>query len=292
MRSRHVALAFGIALVWGLNFVVIRIGLDSLPPILMAGLRFVLAGLPAFLVPRPAVPWPRFAAIAATLFVGQFALLFSGMAAGMPPGLASITLQVQVFMTVLIAAFVLGELPLPRQIAGSAVALAGLGLIAATAGGAGVTSAGLLLTLAAALSWASGNVLLRRAGAMDMFAAMSWLSVAAAPPLLLLSLVVEGPAAIAAALSRLDPAGAGALLYVAFLSTTLGYAGWGHLLKLYPAATVTPFAFLVPVVAILSAALLLGERFGPMRLAGMALILAGVVPVVMPLRPGRRRRAR
>jgi O-acetylserine/cysteine efflux transporter len=276
LQPRHVALAIAVAFFWGLNFVFVRLALTDFPPLLLASLRFVIAALPVAFLPKPKVRWATLVAIGGTLFVGQFAFLFPAMAVGMPPGLASIALQAQAFITIFIAAIVLREKPTRRQTVGAGVALAGLLLVAATVGANGVTLAGFLLLLVAAVSWASGNVLLRRAGAVDMLSLMSWLSLMAWLPLLLLSLVFEGPARIAGALEGATWLTVASLLYIAVVSTIFGYAAWGHLLKLYPAATAAPFALLVPVSGTLSAALILGESFGPMRLAGMALIFIGL----------------
>src|SRR5436853_4402609 len=134
MQPRHIALAILVTFIWGVNFVLIEVALVSFPPILLVALRFGLAALPALFLPRPQVPWPRMVAIGLTLFLGQYALLFTGMANGMPPGLASIVLQIQVFLTIMIAAVGLGEWPSPRQTGGSMIAIAGLALVAATAG--------------------------------------------------------------------------------------------------------------------------------------------------------------
>jgi O-acetylserine/cysteine efflux transporter len=276
-------LALLVAAIWGINFTVISIGLGSFPPLLLAALRFVVAALPALILPRPNVAWPRFLTIGLTLFLGQFALLFMGMAIGLPAGLASVTLQSQAFLTILIASVVLGERATPRQIAGSLVAITGLAVIAATIGG-DFSAAGLLLCLASALCWAVGNVLLRGAGKADMLSMAVWLSLIPPIPLFALSALVDGPTAITHALSAMRWSGAGAVLYIAVLSTILCYAIWGHLLKLYSAATVAPFSLLVPIFGALSAWAVLGERFEPVRVAGMALILAGLVIAVAPLR--------
>jgi O-acetylserine/cysteine efflux transporter len=281
LSPRHIVLAVVLTVFWGLNFVVITVALTDFPPLLLAGVRFVLAALPVLFLPRPNLPWRTLVLIASTLFVGQFALLFPAMAVGMPPGLASIALQVQAFITIGIAAVVLHERPTARQIAGAGVACAGLALVAMTVGTAGVTLAGFLLLLGSAVMWSTGNVLLRRAGKVDMLQLMSWSSLIAAPPLLTLSLLVEGPARIAEAFAGADWLTIGAILYIAYVSTTFGYATWGHLLKLYPAATVAPLALLVPVSGTLSAALLLGEEFGTVRLLGMVLILAGLAVLVL-----------
>ena len=281
MKPRHMLLALLVAAIWGINFTIIRIGLGSFPPLLLAALRFVVASLPVLILPRPNVPWPRFLWIGATLFLGQFALLFMAMALGLPAGLASVTLQSQAFLTILVAAVALDEKPTARQVAGCLVAFAGLGAIGLTVGG-DFSMTGLVLCLASALCWAVGNVSLRGAGKVDMLAMVVWLSLIPPIPLFALSFLFEGPETIGHALSVMDWRGAGAVLYIAVLSTILCYAIWGHLLKLYPAGTVAPFSLLVPIFGALSARIVLGEQFETMRIAGMLLILAGLLVVVFP----------
>lgn len=284
MQPRHILLATVLALFWGFNFVVVTVALGDVPPLFLAALRFALVAIPAVLLPRPAMPLGPLVAVAMTLFVGQFAFLFPAMAVGMPPGLASIALQIQAFITILFAALALGELPTRKQLLGGLVAFLGLALVATTVGANGVTAAGFVLLLGAACCWSAGNVLLRGSGKVDLLALVSWSALMASGPLLLLSLLIEGPPRIATGLLDLDWLAAGAILYIAYVSTTFGYAAWGYLLRIYPAAIAAPFSLLVPVFGTLSAALLLGETFGPARLAGMALILAGLAVVVLPAR--------
>ncbi len=282
MRPREILLALFVVVAWGVNFVIIEVGLGTMPPLLLAALRFAVAALPAIFIPRPAVPWPRFIFIGLVLFTGQFGLLFLSMKVGMPAGLASVVIQSQAFLTGPIAALALGERISPRQMGGTAIAFLGLAAIAATAGGGGVTLVGLLLCLGAALCWAIGNVALRGAGKIDMFAMVTWLSIVPPLPLLVLSYLFEGPQAIQGAFLHMGWAGIGAVAYIAIVSTNIGYGIWAYLLKLYPAAQVAPFSLLVPIVGIVSAALLLGEQFGPVRLAGMVLVFAGLIVAVFP----------
>ncbi|TCT06014.1 EamA family transporter [Aquabacter spiritensis] len=287
MAPRHLALAVLAAAIWGVNFVVMRFGLDHYPPLLLTTLRFVAAALPVFFVPRPALPAGQMVAIGLTWFLGQFAFLFSAIDAGMPPGLASLALQAQAFFTILIAALFLGERPRPRQLAGAGVALAGLLLIAASTGG-DMTALGLALTLCGAASWATGNVLIRRAPPTEIFALVAWLSLVPPLPAFALSLALEGWPAVSGALLRPTWEGLGAVAFLAIGATWIGYGIWGHLLKLYPAGTVAPFSLLVPLAGTVTAALVLGERFPPLRLGGMGLIAVGLLLVALPpLRGGR-----
>lgn len=290
MPFKHVVLVIVVMAIWGFNFVVIRVGLGAMPPLLLGALRFTAASLPVFLLPRPNVPWPKMILIGSTLFLGQFAFLFPAMYVGMPAGLASVTLQSQAFMTILIAAVFIGERPGPRQIVGAIIAGAGLVLIALTVGGE-FTYAGLGLTLAAALSWACGNIAMRTAGRVDMLAMVIWLSLIPPLPLFALSLIFEGWPAIEGAIVGMTWLGIGSIVYLAVLATIFGYGIWSWLLKYHPASTVAPFSLLVPLFGTLSAYFVLGETFTPVRTVGMVLILAGLAAIAVPL-PARRRQTR
>lgn len=283
MRLREILMALFVVVAWGLNFVVIEIGLGTMPPLVLAALRFVVAAVPVFFLPRPKVSLARFLFVAAFLFTFQFAFLFTGMAAGMPAGLASVVIQSQAFFTGLIAAGVLGERISARQVMGTLVALAGLTAIALTAGVHDFTMIGMMLCLGAGLSWAIGNVALRGAGKIDMLAMVCWLSLVPPLPLLALSLCLDGPAVVGHALTSMSWTAIGAVLYIGILSTNIGYGFWAYLLRQYPAAQVAPFSLLVPIVGTVSAALILGEKFGPVRLLGVALVVAGLVVAVAPV---------
>ncbi len=284
MRPHHIALAVLIAAIWGFNFTVIRTGLDGMPPLLLNALRFTLAGLPALFLPRPAMPWWRLGAIAATLFFGQFVFLLNAMVMGLPAGLASIVLQSQALFTIMLAALWLRERPSPRQLIGLALTVCGLLLIAITAGGraADVTAIGLILCLAGALSWAAGNLFMRGAPAGALLSVVTWASLLVAGPFFLLSFLIDGRETVATVLSHLDAPRIGAVLYLACIATIIGYSLWGMLLRIYPASTVAPFSLLVPVFGMASATIFLGEQFGPLRLAGAALLLAGLAVIVVP----------
>lgn len=290
MKLPHILIAVGLTVIWGLNFVIIRFGLDHFPPLLFATLRFVAAGLPAIFIPRPKMAFGRLLAISATLFMAQFGFLFSSMQVGFPPGLASLTLQVQGIFTVILAAFTLGERPGRRNLLGLAVAFVGLAAIASTVGTGGVTPFGFVLMMLSAFGWASGNVILRSSPKVDMFPLIVWISALAVPPLLVLSLIIEGAAADATALAHVDLAAIGSLAYIVILSTLLGFFVWAELLKRYPAGLVAPFTLLVPVSGTISAYLILGESFGPVRLLGMALILVGIAVNTLPVERIWRRR--
>lgn len=279
----HSLLALAVVAVWGTNFVVIRYALDVLPPLALAVLRFALAFLPAaFFFKRPRVPWRQLAAYGVLIGVGQFGLLYLAIRSDIAPGLASLIVQTQVFFTIGLVMLFEGERPRTYQVAALALALVGLAWIGWRSEAAGATPLGLALVLLAALSWSAGNLVGRRAGPeVDMLAYMVWSSAFAVPPLLVLSLAVEGPATVWSGLSH---AGWGTWLAVAwqaFGNALFGYAGWAWLLSRHPAAAITPWALGVPVFGMASAAWLLGEPMPAWKVGASALVIAGLAVNVL-----------
>lgn len=289
MRSRDSALAVLVALVWGTNFVAIRTGLDSMPPMLFLAVRFVVVCVPAvFLVRRPALPWRDLALIGLFTSLGQFALMYLALHLGMPPGLSSLVLQAQVLLTVVIAALWLRERPSVPQRLG--VAVGGAGLVTIAVGrGLSAPVLPLVVLVLAAVSWAVGNVLTRRAGALTGPGAglgvTVWSGLVVPLPALALSLAIEGPDAVGTALTHVQWSAVLSTAYTAYLSSLLGYGIWNTLLSRHPVAKVTPFAMLVPVFGMAAAAVAFGERPTVLEAVGGAVLLAGVgVAVLRPRR--------
>lgn len=277
MSPKDLLLALLVIVVWGMNFVVIKVGLHGMPPMLMGALRFMLAAFPAILfVRRPQVPLRWMLAYGMTISLGQFAFLFYAMYVGMPAGLASLVLQSQAFFTLFFAALFLGERLRGSNLFGLLVAASGLVLIGLQ-GGQAVTLAGFALTIAAASMWALGNVVTRKLGKVNLVGLVVWGSLIPPLPFLALSLWLEGPALIIQSLRTLSLDSALVLAYLAFGATLLGYGLWSRLLSRYPASQVAPFSLLVPVVGISSSALLLGERLGSLQVVGAALVMAGLL---------------
>ncbi|MFI8822393.1 EamA family transporter [Streptomyces sp. NPDC053431] len=276
MRPAHIALAALVAALWGVNFVVIEIGLDHFPPLLFSALRFLVAALPAvFLVGRPKVAWKWIVGVGLALGVAKFGLLFTGMSLGAPAGLSSLVLQVQAVFTALFAFLALGERPDRIKLLGMGVALAGIGLAALDEGASG-SMTGFVLVIAAAVCWGVSNVLTRKAAPPDPLNFMVWVSTVPVLPLLALSLLLEGPRRDLDALRALDWTGAGVIVYVAWITTVFGFGAWGWLLRRHPASSVAPFSLLVPVFGMSSAALFLGEGISPLRWCAAALLVGGV----------------
>jgi O-acetylserine/cysteine efflux transporter len=269
------------SIIWGLAFVATKLGLEGFSPPELTALRFLIACLPIFFVPRPRIGWGRLAAIGMTLFCGQFLLLFYAFEEGMPAGLASVTQQSQAFFTVLLAAVFLREAPSLRQCGGMAVAFGGLALIGLTAG-ADLSTAALGLALAGAFSWAVGNILVKRTEKVPVFSLVVWASLVPPLPALLLSAVHDCRLPIVGALMHASWTSIAGAVYLGTAATFVGYALWGGLLQRYPAALVAPFALLAPCTGVVSSALVFGEVFEPGRYAGMALVVAGLAIILFP----------
>lgn len=278
---RHVILAIAVMAVWGSNFVVIRIGLDHLPPLTFAALRFATVFLPAaFFISRPPVPWRYLAAYGLLIGGGQFGLLFIAMNGHITPALASLVVQMQVFFTIGLAAAISGERVRPYQLVALAIAAAGLMLIIAHTD-AVTTPLGLALVLTAALCWSGGNIVIRSSPGVDMLGYVVWASPFSVIPLVAAALVIEGPRAIDAGLASADRATWAAVLWQAVGNTMFGYAVWGWLLSRYPVASVTPMALLIPLFGIGASAIWLGESMQSWKLEAMGLVLLGLFINVM-----------
>ncbi|PYE18260.1 O-acetylserine/cysteine efflux transporter [Paraburkholderia silvatlantica] len=280
MSPKDLLLALVVVLAWGVNFVVIKVGLHGVPPLLLGALRFMLAAFPAVLfVKRPQMPLRWLLAYGATISLGQFAFLFTAMYVGMPAGLASVVLQAQAFFTLGFAAVFLRERFHAQNVIGLLIAAGGLALIGmqSMGGGAqGMTLAGFVLTLCAACMWALGNIVTKKVGKVDLVGLVVWASLVPPLPFLVLSYWMEGPQRIAAALSGLGVSSVGAIVYLAFVATLIGYSLWSRLLSKYPASQVAPFSLLVPIVGLASAALLLGEQLSAAEIGGAVLVMGGL----------------
>ncbi|POU00361.1 MULTISPECIES: O-acetylserine/cysteine exporter [Enterobacteriaceae] len=282
MTRKDGLLALLVVVVWGLNFVVIKVGLHNMPPLMLAGLRFVLVAFPALLfVARPKVPLRLLLGYGLTISFGQFAFLFSAIKFGMPAGLASLVLQAQAFFTIVLGAVAFGERLQLKQVLGITLAVFGVLVLAESSlNGQDVTVLGFMLTLAAAFSWACGNIFNKkimqhpsRPGVMSL---VVWSALIPVVPFMVASLIFDGPALMLQSLVQIDITTVLSLVYLAFVATIIGYGIWGTLLGRYETWRVAPLSLLVPVVGMASAALLLGETLNGLQLLGAALIMAGL----------------
>jgi len=276
MALPHILLALVTVFLWGFNFVVIKIGVNDMPPLFLTGVRYLFAAVPlVFFLPRPNVPWRHMIVYGMAMGFVQFGLLYPAIKLGLPAGLASLVMQSQAFFTLALAVVFLGERPLPSQILGAIIAFGGLAVI----GVERMTEAALvplLMGVGSAIAWACGNIVNRRIGQVNAVSFVAWTSLVPVLPLILLSLVVEGPQAIVDGVVNATPTMAFVVIYMAYGATIVGAGIWSYLLLRYPAGTVAPFSLLVPVVGFISAYLAFAEHITVFEVAGAALVILGL----------------
>ena len=284
MTFLHLAAALLMVTIWGFNFIVIRWGLNDVPPLLLTLLRFVLAAFPAMLfVPRPKARWQLVAGYGLFAFALQFTLLFGGMAVGMPTGLSSLVIQVQAFFTIALVALLMHERPRALQLLGAAVAGSGLVLVALHLPPG--TATGFALVIAAALSWAIANILVKRIAGDSPLSVVVWGSAAATIPLAIAVTVTSDLQQVVRTIVDLSVAQWAGLAFQAWPTTLLAFGIWAWLLRRHAAVTVAPFTLLVPVVGMTCAVWLLGEELAWWKVGGAALVLAGLALNVLASRP-------
>lgn len=277
LTPKHLLVALLIVVVWGLNFIAIYMGLKELPPFLFCALRFGLSALPfVFFLPKPKAPLKYIIGFGVFNFVLQFGLLFSGIYLGLSPGLASLVLQVQVFFSIGLAFLFFGEKPGFLKIIGSLISFIGIGIVASNVGG-DVTITGLILTLLAAFSWASGNMFTKKVNAESPLSLVVWGNLVAFPFMAVASFFVDGTGVIESSFQHISWVTLGAVAYVVYLATHVGYGLWGFLMKTYSTSAVVPFTLLIPVVGFLSSALFLGEHLTTWKLWASFFIMGGLI---------------
>lgn len=277
MALPHILLALITVFLWGFNFVAIKIGVTDMPPLFLTGLRYLCAAVPlVFFLPKPNVPWRHMIVYGMAMGFFQFGLLYPAIKLGLPAGLASLVMQSQAFFTLAFAVVFLGERPLPSQVMGAVIAFGGLAVIGAER----MTMAAfvpLLMGVGSAIAWAVGNIVNRRIGQVNAVSFVAWTSLVPVLPLVALSLVVEGPGAIAEGLANATATTALVVIYMAYGATIVGAGIWSYLLLRYPAGTVAPFSLLVPVVGFISAYLAFAEHITLFEVLGAGLVILGLV---------------
>lgn len=287
MSFKDILLALCVVIIWGVNFVIIKLGVTALPPLLLGALRFVFVAFPAiFFFKRPKISLKLLLLYGLTISFGQFAFLFCAIRVGMPAGITSVILQSQAFFTLLRGAVILKESLQITHFIGMLIAVIGLTILAkgATAGGLdNIPLLGLIFTLIAGLSWACGNITNRmimqnqgeeKCSALSL---VSWSALIPIIPFFISSWIFEGEEAIVQGLSGFNWNLFGVIMYLAYLSTFVGYGLWGVLLGRYEAWRVAPFALLVPLFGLSSSALFLDEHINSIQIAGLIFIMFGLI---------------
>ena len=281
-----------IVLIWGTNFVVMKVALRSFTPFELGAARFLLAAIPLiFIVPAPRLPWKWIVLYGLFQGVGQMGLLFVSLRVGMTAALASVLLQTQMFFTAVFSSLALAEMPRKAQVLGMAIAALGLScfamnyIVADAATQGGTTVLGFALCLGAASMWGVSNIVVRLAQRdAPGFDALGFLVLSCAVPVLpfvALTLLLNEPAAQSQRTASSSWQSWLAVVYLSWIATILAYTMWTNLIKRHGANKVAPFSLGVPVVGIASGVLLLGEQITTWQCAGIMLTVLALAYAVL-----------
>jgi len=277
MTKKHQLLAFIVTLIWGTNFVFIKYGLDELPAFLFVTIRFILVAIPlVFFLPKPKASWSLIAAYGILIGFGQFGIMFYAMQNNLSPGLASLVLQIQVFFSIIFAMYLFNESLARMQWLALAISFSGIALIASSLTGAQTTLFGLALALVAATNWALGNMVVKKAGKVDIIAFLAYSSLFAVPVLAIMSFYFEGWDVIKSSLQSASMTSVYVVLWQTIGNTLIGYGLWNFLLGRYNAVAVIPWALLVPVSGMTASYFMLDEPMPAWKLVAACLILLGL----------------
>lgn len=276
MKLRHFVLAISITAIWGVNFSVIKLGLTTVDPLILAGIRFTLCALPAiFFIPKPDVQWRYIIGYGLIFGIGLWAVVNIGIKSGLSAGIASLVLQFSAFFTILLGAWMFNETISCYQLAGMGLACCGLLSIILIADGT-VTMAGLLLVLLGAIAWSAANVINKKAKTTQVFAFLVWSSAFSPIPLFGLDYAINGSVGYSALVHQLDDRVILSILFQVYPNTLFGYWVWNSLLKRYPVSTVAPLSLLVPVFGLLGSVMIFDETLSANKIIAVLLIVSGL----------------
>lgn len=276
MKARHLLLAISITAIWGANFSVIKLGLTTVDPFILAGIRFTLCALPAiFFIPKPDVQWRYIIGYGLVFGIGLWGVVNLGIKSGLSAGIASLVLQFSAFFTILLGSWIFKETISRFQYAGMGLALCGLLSIVSIVDGT-VTTAGLILVLLGAVAWSAANVINKKAKTTQVFAFLVWSSAFSPIPLFALDYVVNGSTGYSALVNQLDYRAVLSILFQVYPNTLFGYWVWNSLLKRYPVSTVAPLSLLVPVFGLLGSVMIFNETLSLNKIVAVVLIVSGL----------------
>lgn len=276
MKPLHVVLAVLITAIWGVNFSVIKLGLATVDPFILAGIRFSLCALPAiFFIRKPDVPWRYIIGYGLVFGIGLWGMVNLGIKAGLSAGIASLVLQFSAFFTILLGGWVFKEALTRFQVLGMLIAFGGLLCIIMISDGS-VSLPGVLLVLVGAASWSVANIINKKASTKDVFGFLVWSSAFAPIPLFALDYAVNGSAGYTTFVNQVDTTAVLSILFQVYPNTLFAYWIWNSLLKTYPVSTVAPLSLLVPIFGMLGSVFVFNESVPPSKVLAVVLIVLGL----------------
>lgn len=279
MNIKHVLMALSIVVLWGLNFVALKIAVLSLPPIFLAGLRFFLISIPwIFFVQKPKVSKRQFFTLPITLGVLQYSLLYYGMSTGLSAGLSAVILQTQSFFTVIMSSILMKEKLRLNETFGLLIGMLGVIILLINNDGDFKIEA-VLIILAAAISWGIANIQLKNLGNVNMVSFLIWISPIAAILLFIISFILEYDSVLKIDFSNLEIKIFLSIFYTAYLSTVIGFTMWQYLLNKYKSVQITPYGLLIPVTGSIFGYIILSEVLEIYQIISGIIIIIGLMVI-------------
>jgi drug/metabolite transporter (DMT)-like permease len=277
MNNRDLLLGIFVMIVWGLNFSVIKLGVGEIDPLLLTALRFTLAVIPAvFFVKRPQVKWRYLVGYGLTFAIGVWGMGSWSIQAGLSAGMASVLMQMNVVISLLVGYFLLKENITLMRVFGSIIAILGLVLSVLVTDGS-VTALGLVLILIASLSWSITSIIVKKAGTKEVFSFSIWGMLFAPLPLFFLAFLQSSHEQLLTLNLLMNRSVIFSVLFQAYPVTLFGYWVWNRLLVKYPLSTVAPLSLLVPIFGLLGSAIFYQEQIGTMKAIACILVITGLM---------------
>jgi O-acetylserine/cysteine efflux transporter len=277
MNFKDFLLAILITAIWGLNFSVIKIGLTSLDPFTLAGVRFLLCAFPlVFFIKKPDIPMFYVAFYGILFGVGLWGMVNLGIYFGASAGIASLVLQTSVFFTIIMGVIFLQEKIEKIKIVGFILAVLGLVFILNLTDGS-ITYVGLILVVIGALSWSIANVVVKKSGVTKIFSLMIWSSLFSPIPLLLLAYLTQGQEVFSNFLTNIDGKAIFSILFQVYPTTLFGYWIWNTLINKYEISKVAPLSLLVPIFGLLGSYIIFNEEMSMGKIIACVLIIGGLL---------------
>ena len=281
MTKKDGLLALLITFIWGINFSVIKLGLGSIDPFLLASLRFLLTAFPlVFFLPKPEVKLVYIATYGILFGVGLWGMVNLGIYLGASAGVASLLLQLSAYFTIIFGYLFFSERLNVKQIIAMLISLFGL-MILVFSDDESSNLLALFLVIVGALSMGLSNAFIKKISPKNTFSFMAWASLFPPIPLLFLAYLTNDDLSLVSALKEIDSWGVFSILFQVYATTLFAYWLWNNLLKKYPISTVAPVSLLVPVFGFFGSVVIFHEELTGIKLLSSGLILLGLVLFVL-----------
>lgn len=277
MRLKHFIIAILIIAIWGLNFSVIKLGLQNINPFILAGFRFFLCAIPTiFFVKKPDVSLKIIALYGFLFGVGLWGMVNLGIDLGVSSGVASLVLQFGAFFTIIIGLIVLKEQVNYLQIIGFFFALLGLVLILFETDGS-VTPWGIVFILVAAIAWSISNLIIKQSKTKRIFSFLVWSCLFSPLPLFILAYLNFGYEPYKFLFKEFNWLSTFSILFQVYPTTLIGYWVWNKLLNIYPISTVAPLTLLVPIFGFIGSFIVFGETINLLKFLACLFVFLGLI---------------